>query len=41
MDMDSKKFVDESILYKNYKDLNDWIVNMGKAQKNRVNYMKP
>jgi len=40
LDMDSKKFVDESILYKNYKDLNDWIVNMGKAQK-QVNYMKP
>lgn len=29
----SKKYKDESQLYKNYKDLNDWIVNIGKVQK--------
>lgn len=29
----SKKYKDESQLYKNYKDLNDWIVNIGKARK--------
>jgi hypothetical protein len=39
-EIDSKKFVDESSLYKNYKDLNDWIVNIGKVQK-QSNYMKP
>lgn len=40
MAIDNKKFVDESALYKNYKDLNDWIMNMGKVQKHG-NYMKP
>jgi hypothetical protein len=40
MEIDNKKFVDESVLYKNYKDLNDWIVNIGKVQK-QGNYMKP
>jgi hypothetical protein len=29
----SKRYKDESQLYKNYKDLNDWTVNMGKVQK--------
>jgi DNA primase len=29
----SKKYKDESGLYKNYKDLNDWIMNFGKPQK--------
>jgi DNA primase len=29
----SRKYQDESQLYKNHKDLNDWIMNIGKAQK--------
>ena len=29
----SDKYKDESQLYKNHKDLNDWIMNIGKAQK--------
>ncbi len=29
----SKKYKDESQLYNNYKDLNDWIMNIGKTQK--------
>jgi hypothetical protein len=29
----SNKYTDESILYKNHKDLNDWLVNSGKLQK--------
>lgn len=29
----SKKYKDESQLYKNYKDLNDWLMNIGKAHK--------
>jgi hypothetical protein len=29
----SSKYADESWLYKNYKDLNDWIMNIGKVQK--------
>jgi hypothetical protein len=29
----SSKYKDESQLYKNHKDLNDWIMNIGKAQK--------
>jgi hypothetical protein len=29
----SKKYKDESQLYKNHKDLNDWIMNIGKVQK--------
>ena len=32
----SNKYTDESKLYKNHKDLNDWIVNSGKLQKMRV-----
>ncbi|WP_018615743.1 toprim domain-containing protein [Segetibacter koreensis] len=32
----SKKYKDESGLYKNYKDLNDWIMNIGKDQKKRL-----
>jgi hypothetical protein len=33
MSIDEQKFVDERHLYKNYKDLNDWIVNIGNPQK--------
>jgi hypothetical protein len=40
MSIDSQKFVDESSLYKNYKDMNDWTMNIGKALK-QGNYMKP
>ena len=29
----NKKYTDESCLYKHHKDLNDWLVNVGKAQK--------
>ena len=29
----SAKYKDESALYKNYKDLNDWVMNIGKVQK--------
>ncbi len=29
----SEKYKDESHLYKNYKDLNDWVMNIGKARK--------
>jgi hypothetical protein len=32
----SHKYKDESGLYKNHKDLNDWIMNIGKAQKRRL-----
>jgi hypothetical protein len=30
----SKKYLDESMLYKQHKDFNAWIMNFGKAQKN-------
>lgn len=30
------KYTDESKLYKNHKDLNDWMVNSGKFQKMRL-----
>ena len=33
----SKKYRDESILYKHYKDLNDWLINFGKSQKKNLN----
>lgn len=32
----STKYSDESNLYKNYKDLNDWMVNIGKSQKRNL-----
>lgn len=32
----SNKYTDESKLYKNHKDLNDWMVNSGKLQKMRL-----
>lgn len=28
------RYKDESGLYKHYKDLNDWLMNMGKIEKN-------
>ena len=34
----SQKYRDESILYKSYKDLNDWAINIGKgSQKRKIN----
>src|SRR6478736_3360625 len=30
---DNRKFIDESHLYKNYKDLNDWMMHIGQSQK--------
>lgn len=33
MEVDKKKFIDESNLYKDYKDLNDWVMHMGQTQK--------
>jgi len=30
----SEKYIDESSFYKNYKDLNDWVVNIGKGIRN-------
>ena len=38
--IDSEKFIDERALYKNYKDLNDWIMHIGQSQK-QGNYLKP
>jgi DNA primase len=32
----SRKYKDESQLYKNHKDLNDWIMNIGKVQKKNL-----
>lgn len=32
----SDKYKDESSLYKQHKDLNDWIINFGKSQKNNL-----
>ncbi len=34
--IDKKSFIDERGLYKNYKDLNDWMVNLGQSQKQRL-----
>ena len=34
----STKYSDESNLYKNYKDLNDWMVNIGKSQKRNLGH---
>ena len=33
--IDKESFIDERALYKNYKDLNDWMVNLGQSQKQR------
>jgi len=32
-EIDSLKFIDESRLYENYKDLNDWVMHIGQPQK--------
>jgi hypothetical protein len=32
----SKKYRDESHLYKGYKDLNEWVQHIGKSLKNRL-----
>jgi hypothetical protein len=34
----SSKYKDESSLYRHYKDLNEWLVNFGKAQKEKTGY---
>lgn len=34
--IDKQKFKDERSLYKNYKDLNDWMVHIGKTQKHAI-----
>lgn len=34
----SNKYKDESCLYQHHKDLNDWLVNFGKAQKKSLGY---
>src|SRR5205085_4221783 len=31
--IDKEKFIDERELYKNYKDLNDWMMHIGQSQK--------
>ena len=33
LEIDKQKFIDERHLYKNYKDLNDWIMHIGQLQK--------
>jgi hypothetical protein len=33
LEIDKQKFIDERHLYKNYKDLNDWIMQFGQSQK--------
>ena len=33
LEIDKEKFKDERALYKNYKDLNDWIMHIGQSQK--------
>ena len=33
LEIDKQKFIDERHLYKNYKDLNDWIMHIGQSQK--------
>ena len=40
LEIDEQKFVDERALYKNYKDLNDWIMYIGQSQKNSLQ-LKP
>ena len=35
--LDNEKFMDESALYKNYKDLNDWAVHIGQSAKQSIN----
>ena len=33
LNLDDEKFKDQRKLYQNYDDLNDWLVNMGKSQR--------
>ena len=33
LEINNQKFIDERQLYKNYKDLNDWIMHVGQSQK--------
>jgi DNA primase len=37
----SNKYKDESELYKNHKDLNDWMMNIGKVQKRSLDHSLP
>ncbi len=34
--LDRQKFIDERQVYKNYKDLNDWMMHIGQPQKQSV-----
>ena len=34
----SKKYKDESGLYKHHNDLNDWLINFGKAQRKNLRH---
>ncbi len=34
----NNKYKDESYLYQHHNDLNDWLVNIGKAQKKSLGY---
>jgi hypothetical protein len=36
LEIDNQKFVDERQVYKNYKDLNDWIMHIGQSQKQSI-----
>lgn len=38
LSMDQQKFSDERRLYQKYNDLNDWMVNMGKSQKQHLKH---
>ena len=36
LEIDKQKFIDEKHLYKNYKDLNDWMMHIGQSQKHSL-----
>ena len=36
LEIDKQKFIDERHLYKNYKDLNDWMMHIGQSQKQSI-----
>jgi hypothetical protein len=38
--IDKEKFIDERQLYQKYSDLNDWLMNFGRQEKNRL-YQTP
>jgi DNA primase len=40
LDLNKQKFVDERILYKQYDDLNDWLMHIGQSQKQQLR-LKP